>query len=323
MRVIAYEASGPAKKVLKVHEIPDPLPGPGEVRVQIHFSSVNPTDVKRRLTESPGLGAFQVPHHDGSGIIDRVGQGVSSDRLGQTVWVYHGAHKRALGTAADYICIAQDQVIPLPKGISLQLGALIGIPMMTAAHALQLGRDVNGKNVLVTGGAGAVGSAAVSMARSAGAHVTATVSTEKKAGIALEAGAHCVLNYQSHDLAEELKAMGKGLDLVIDVALGSNLPKYTPFLLDRARIVSYSSDGPELMTSVRPLMFSNACLEFFVVFNLDQAQLERAVTSVSEFVAIGIWPVLPVREFSLENCAAAHEFVEEHGLGRALLKIVN
>ncbi len=323
MRVVAYEVNGLAKSVLKVREVPDPQPGPGEVRVRIHFSSVNPTDVKRRFSESPQFGAFQVPHQDGSGVIDRVGQGVSIERVGQTVWVYHGAHRRKLGTAAEYICIAQEQAVSLPTQVPLQVGALISIPMMTAAHALHLGDDLFGKHVLVTGGAGAVGSAAISLARSAGAQVTATVSNGEKATIAQEAGAHLVLNYRSSDLGEELSSLGKGVDLVVDVAIGANLPKYVPYLLDQARIVSYSSDGPELATSVRPLMFANARLEFFVIYNLNQEQLERAVTTVSEAIASGIRPVLPVHEFSLEDCAAAHEFVEGHELGRAVLKVVD
>ena len=321
MRAVAYEASGPFDEVLSIREVPEPIPSDGEVRVLMHYSAVNPTDVKRRLVETPQFGAFQVPHHDGSGVIDQVGPGVSMELLGQRVWVYHGAHGRKFGTAAEYICLAQDQVIPLPDQISLLTAALIGIPMMTAAHALSLCQDLAGKNVLISGGAGAVGSAAISLAKYRCAHVITTVSSTEKALVAEQAGAHVIINHQVENLGAALESQGSKIDLVIDVAIGTYLPSYLPHLANNARIVSYSSDGPELTTSVRPLMFINAGIDFFVVFNLNQSEIQQAVSTVCQALSDGVYPMLPVRTFPLNDCAAAHKYVEDRSLGRAVLHI--
>jgi len=321
MRAVAYEVSGPANEVLAVKEVPEPNPGEGEVRVLMHYSAVNPTDVKRRSVETPQFGPFQIPHHDGSGVIDQIGPGVSMELLGQRVWIYHGAHNRGFGTAAEYICIAQDQVVPLPDQISFLTAALIGIPMMTAAHALSLCQDLEGKNVLISGGAGAVGSAAIRLAKYRGAHVTTTVSSTEKALVAEQAGAHVIIDHQAENLDAALESQGRKIDLVIDVAIGTYLPHYLPYLADRARIVSYSSDGPELTTSVRPLMFVNAGIEFFVVFNLNQSEIQLAVSTVCQALSDRVYPMLPVKTFPLDNCSDAHKFVEDRTLGRAVLQI--
>ena len=319
MRAVSYQEPGSADKVLILGELPDPEPGPGEVRVRVHFSSVNPTDVKRRASENPQHERFQIPHHDGSGIIDRLGLGVSSSRLGQRVWIYHGAHQRAFGTAADYICVPNDQAVELPPNFSLLTGAMIGIPMMTAAHALHLGGDLDGKHVLITGGAGAVGSAAISLAHSFGAHVTTTVSSEFKADVAREAGADFVINYRTTDVGEELKASGMGIDLVVDVALGANIPLYLPYLHNRARIINYSSDGPELAVSVRPLMFANVRMEFFVIFSIGQNEIRHTVEQVCEAITQNVLPILPAHEFAPQQCSQAHRHVENHEFGRAVI----
>ena len=321
MRAVAYDVNGSADQVFSIREIPEPTPSDGEVRVQIHYSAVNPTDVKRRSVEKPQFGEFQVPHHDGSGVIDQIGPGVSMELLGQRVWIYHGAHNRKFGTAAEFICLTQDQVIPIPDEISLLTAALVGIPMMTAAHALSVCQNLEGKNVLISGGAGAVGSAAISLATSRGAHVITTVSSAQKALIAEQNGAHTIINYKSVDLGAALESHGRKIDLAIDVAIGAYLPTYLPHLADRAQIVSYSSDGPELSISVRPLMFINAAINFFVVFNLNQSEIQQAVSTVSEALAQKICATIPVKEFSLDNCAAAHEYVEGRALGRAVLRI--
>jgi len=321
MRAVAYELSGPADQVLFVRDVSAPVPGEGEVRVLMHYSAVNPTDVKRRAVEAPQLGVFQVPHHDGSGVIDQIGPGMSIGLLGQRVWIYHGAHNRMFGTAAEYICLAQDQVVAIPDDVSLLTAALVGIPMMTAAHALSFCQDLKGKNLLILGGAGAVGSAAIRLATSRGAHVITTVSSAQKALIAEQNGAHTIINYKSVDLGAALESHGRKIDLAIDVAIGAYLPTYLPHLADRAQIVSYSSDGPELSISVRPLMFINAAINFFVVFNLNQSEIQQAVSTVSEALAQKICATIPVKEFSLDNCAAAHEYVEGRALGRAVLRI--
>jgi NADPH2:quinone reductase len=307
--------------VLCVENVPECEPGPDDVRIRLHYSAVNPTDVKRRSVEAPALSSMQIPHHDGSGYIDRIGHNVSPDRLGQAVWTFHAAHQRMGGTAAEYVCVPAHQAVPLPPTCDLRDAALIGIPMMTAAHALNLGGDLAHKHVLVTGGAGAVGSAAVSLAKHAGAHVTGMVSSPDKATIALAAGADVVLNYNESDIDSRMAAQAMTWDHVVDVAIGAHLPTYLPFLNDHARVVSYSSDGPELHTSVRPLMFANARLDFFVIYSLPPEQIDQAVTTVTRAIEEGVRPVLPIHVFSLDECADAHEFVEGRGLGRAVVQI--
>jgi NADPH:quinone reductase len=321
MRVVAYRSAGSAREVLGIEEIPDCEPGPDDVRIRLHYSAVNPTDVKRRAVEHPAYGSAQIPHHDGSGYIDRIGINVSPERLGQAVWVYHAAHERMFGTAAEYVCVPSAHAIALPSSMDLMAAALIGIPMMTAAHAVNLGGDLSHQHVLVTGGAGAVGSAAISMAKSKGAHVTALVSSPQKGAIAQAAGADQVLDYHAIDVEAHLSSQDTTYDHVIDVAIGSHLPRYITCLNDQARIVSYSSDGPELHTSVRPLMFRNIRMEFFVIYSLPPAYIQRAVETVSRALEEGVRPVTPTQVFSLDECALAHEFVEDHSLGRAVIDI--
>lgn len=317
MRAIAYQAAGPAHDVLEVLELPDPQPAAGEVRVRIHTSAVNPTDVKRRLAETPPRGPLQVPHQDGSGVIDMVGEAVSSGRIGERVWVYHAAHDRAFGTAAEFVCLPAAQAVPLPDSVTLTDASLVGIPFMTAAHALSLAGDLDGASVLITGGAGAVGSAAISLARHAGAEVTATVSSPVKEQLAQKAGSHRVLRYTSGDWTTQLAE--HAYDAVIDVALGTNLPNYLPYLRRGAHVVSYSSDGNELHTSVRPLMFVNATLHFFVIYLLDAQALDTAVKQVCKALDAGIRPMLPVQHFDVTAGAEAHDFVEKRELGRAAI----
>lgn len=321
MRAVTYHQPGPAAQVLQIQEMTDPMPGPGEVRVVVHYSAVNPTDVKRRQSEAPLFDTFQIPHHDGSGIIDQVGSGVSADRLGERVWFFHAAHNRANGSAAELICVPSAQARPLPEHCSMIDGAMTGIPMMTAAHALQLSGNVSATPVLITGAGGAVGSAAVSLARSNGAHVIACVSSEDKADVARKCGAHDVIIYPAEGLAHALETRGITVQAVIDVAIGRNLPDYQSRLRDKARVVSYSSDAPEVTIPVRPFMFSNATLSFFVIYSLSAEEINQASVLVECALAEETKPQLPVRVFDMEECSNAHEFVESRTLGRAIVRI--
>lgn len=321
MRAALYRKAGPAAEVLELAEIPAPEPAPGEVRVVVHFSGVNPTDVKRRSAEAPITHSHQIPHHDGSGVIDRVGPGVSESRIGERVWTYHAAHQRAHGTAAELICLPAEQAVPMPSGRALADGALIGIPMMTAAHALRLARPRNGQTVLVTGGGGAVGSAAISLARMSGLNVIATVSSPLKAEIAAASGAHEVIDYTTQDLAETLSNRRVELNAVVDVAIGLHMPAYQHHLADNARIVSYSSDAPEAAIAVRPLMFANAHMDFFVIYSLPTQEILQAMDDVSAAFADGLTTSTPITFFDLADCAHAHEHVEDRSIGRAVVRI--
>ena len=320
MRAVAYTEPGSAD-VLELVELPEPDPAPGDVRVAVSYSAVNPTDVKRRQVEPPRFGSLQIPHHDGSGVIDRVGPGVSLDRVGERVWLFNAAHNRAHGTAADFVYLPSEQAVQLPDHCSLLDGATVGIPMMTAAHALRLAQIGEGETVLIPGAGGAVGSAAVTLAHARGVYVIACVSSDEKAQIAQDCGADDVIIYSRENLADGLITRGRSLNAVIDVAIGRNLSDYLPSLHDKACVVSYSSDVPEVNIPVRPLMFSNARLEFFVIYALSEKETEQAKNDVAEALENGVTARLPAQIFDINFCRQAHEHVEARSLGRAVLRI--
>ncbi len=322
MRAVTYTKPGPAGQVLRLSELPDPEPGPGQVRVRICFSGVNPTDWKRRSAEPPKYDGFQVPHQDGSGVVDRVGAGVNPDRLGQSVWVYHSAIGHAYGTAAEFLCIPERQAVPLPSHVSLLQGATLGIPYLTAAHALSFAPSLEGLNILVQGGAGAVGYAAIQLARSENARVVTTVSGDAKAELAGLAGPHVILNYRSSKFLDHLKeASGTGFDLVTEVDLGFNLPTYAEQLALDAHVAAYASDGSAAPIPPRVLMFRNAHLHFFVVYLLQDRQIDNAVAKVQVMLDDGVITALPINEYEFGHVARAHDAVEGGLVGRAVIRI--
>ncbi|MFW5970027.1 MAG: NADPH:quinone reductase, partial [Halofilum sp. (in: g-proteobacteria)] len=224
MRAACYEKTGPAADVFRVEEVPLPEPGPGEVRVAVAFSGVNPSDVKTRSGARGGEPPFPriVPHSDGSGTVDAVGEGVDSGRVGERVWLWNAAWGRPHGTAAEYLVLPAEQAVPLPDGVALETGACLGIPALTAYHAVHCHGGVAGQRVLIAGGAGAVGHSAIQIARAAGAaEIIATVSSGEKASIATAAGADTTIDYRREDVAARIGALtgGTGVDRVIEVAL--------------------------------------------------------------------------------------------------------
>ncbi|NLG54689.1 MAG: zinc-binding dehydrogenase, partial [Rhodococcus sp.] len=229
MRVAAYRELGDAREVLKLREVQAPEPAAGEVRVQINLSGVNPSDWRARRGGRPWAGAeWSIPHSDGVGVIDAVGSGVADSRLGERVWLWNAAWNRSHGTASQYVCLPSRQAVLLPDHVSDEFAAGIGIPYMTAWHCLHVDGPLAGKTVLVTGGAGAVGNAAIQLAKYDGAFVIATVSSPEKARIARAAGADAVVNYRtstdvrtSSEVADDIIAAAPdgNVDLVVDVAL--------------------------------------------------------------------------------------------------------
>lgn len=213
MKAACYERFGPAGEVLQLIELPDPEPAAGEVRVCVHFSGVNPSDVKTRLGLRAPVMPFPriIPHSDGMGVIDAVGAGVPASRLGERVWLWNAAYGRAHGTACGKLCLPQQQAVPLPDAVPDEAGACLGIPALTALHALLLDGGVAGRTVLIAGGAGAVGHYAVQMAGLLGAaRVIASVSTPQKAGLARAAGADEVVFYRSEPLVERVLQLKPG-----------------------------------------------------------------------------------------------------------------
>lgn len=322
MRAAVYQRLGPASEVLNVIDMPNPHPGEGEVRVRLAFSGVNPTDWKSRLLGPAPSWPDQIPNQDGSGIIDETGDGVDRDRIGERVWVFHAAWLRHGGTAANYTCVPAEQAVPLPDHISLEMGASLGIPYITAHGALVGDGPVKGKTVLVTGGAGAVGHAVIELATFFGARVISTVSTEEKGHIASQAGASTVLNYRATDFYEGLAAAAPGgVDRIIDVALGANMKSSLLVLKPHGTIVGYASEAVDPILPVRALMTRNAHLSLLLVYGFTPSQIndaKRDITAALNANGIGL---LPIHLFQLDDVASAHEAVEAGVLGRVLIDV--
>lgn len=327
MRAVAYTQTGPAAEVLKLVDLPRPEPGPGEVRVRLRWSGVNPSDVKSRAGLRTKTLAFTqiVPHSDGAGEIDAVGAGVPAERLGESVWVWNGAWQRPNGTAAQWIALPAAQAVPLPAGVPLEAGACLGIPALTALHAVLAGGRVAGQRVLVAGGAGAVGHYAVQLARRLGAaQVVATVSSDAKAEIALAAGADATIDYKREDVAARARALtgGTGFGRVIEVDAAANLATDLDVLSANGEIVVYGSGAPEIALPFFPSIVKNATLRCFIVYNLAAADRARAIATLTAMLSRGELRHLIAETLPLTACARAHELLESgKAIGNVVLRI--
>ena len=318
MLAAVYRTTG-GPEVLSVEEVPTPEPGPGEVRVRLHVAGVNPTDWKMRTSAQPK--DFQVPGQDGAGEVDAVGAGVDAGRVGERVWVWFAAARgRQWGSAAQWTVVPSRQAVRLPDEVSYDVGAGLGIPAMTAWHCLFADGTLQGRDVLVAGGAGAVGNAAVALARRGGARVLATTSTPDKAELARAAGAHATVDYRASDAAEQVRALAPdGVTRIVEVALGANLELDLAVLAPHGVVSTYADDL--LSTSTRPLMVANATLAFVLVYGVADIDLDAAVTGVSEALAAGDLPALPSTRFPLADVAAAHSAVQARTPGKVLLDL--
>jgi NADPH2:quinone reductase len=325
MLAARYHRTGPARDVLRVEDVERPEPGPGEVLVRLRVAGVNPTDWKSRAGATGGGGELprpQIPGQDGAGVVEAVGEGVDAARVGERVWVFFAAYQRPWGTAAQYTVVPADHAVALAPGASDDLGASLGIPALTAHRCLFADGPVDGRTVLVAGGAGAVGHAAIELAKRAGARVIATVSNDEKARLASEAGAHVVVNYREQGAAERIReAAPDGVDRVVEVALGPNLELDLAVCAPHAAIVTYAADHREATVPVRPLMSANLVLRFVMVYGMPEDALRTAVADVSAAVAEGALTTLPTHRFDLSGIAGAHEAVESGVVGKVVVNI--
>jgi NADPH2:quinone reductase len=324
MRAALYDRHGSTREVLRVENIERPEPGPGEVRVRVEVSGVNPTDWKSRSGATPRpIDEFQIPHHDGAGVIDAVGEGVDPGRIGQRVWLYMAAGGRRWGTAAEWTVVPEHAAVPLPDSASAELGASLGVPAITAHRCLFADGPVEGKAVLVAGGAGAVGHFAIELAKRAGARVIATVSGPQKAELAAKAGADLVVNYREPDAAELIASFAgpEGVDHVVELALGANLQLDLAVVRrPDARIVTYAAESADPVLPVRACMTANVVLRFVLLYGVPPEALRQAARDISAALAEGALAELPVIKFPLDEIAAAHEAVEgEAVVGKVLV----
>jgi len=325
MRAAVYRSTGAAHEVLRVEDVPRPDPGPGEVLVRVRASGVNPTDHKTRAgaTARP-IDEFQVPHQDGAGVIEAVGAGVDPARVGERVWVWLAAFGRRWGTAAEWTVVPARQAVPLPDGVSFELGASLGVPAMTAHRCLFADGPIVGKTVLVAGGAGAVGHYAIELARHAGARVASTVSTPEKAELATKAGADLVVNYRDADAVDQIRAFLSAVDRpvvdrVVEVALGANLGLDLALAGPSTVVVSYAADGKDPVLPVRACMNANVTLRFVLLYGFPAAALDAAVAGVTDALAAGALTELPIHRFPLSEIVAAHQATEGGAVGKVIV----
>ena len=327
MKAIAYTETGPAADVLKLIDLPMPEPGAGEVRVKVQWSGVNPSDVKSRLgLRSKTLAFPQItPHSDGSGVIDAVGAGVPASRVGERVWIWNGQWQRPFGTAAQCIVLPAAQAVPLPDGVAGEAGACLGIPALTALQGVLVGQGVAGRRVLVAGGAGAVGHYAVQFARRLGAaQVVATVSSEAKAKIALDAGADATIDYKRDELPTRAAALtgGKGFDRIIEVDAAVNIVADLAMLAAGGDLAIYGSGAPDIPLPFFPAIVKNATLHCFIVYNLSPADRERALATLQPMLARGELKHNVAAPLPLAECAQAHQLVESgKAVGNVVLRV--
>ncbi len=326
MKAAFYDRLGPAAEVLQLGELPQPEPAPGEVRVRVLWSGVNPSDVKTRMGVRSGMPYPRViPHSDGMGLIDAVGPGVPAQRLGQRVWVWNAARGRPHGTASEWLCLPSEQAVLLPEGVSDEAGACLGIPALTAMHSVLMDGGVAGKTVLVAGGAGAVGHYAVQMASQLGAaRVLATASTPQKAALARAAGADEVIRYKSEPLVERVKALtgGRGVDRIIELDLQANGAADLEMLADFGECVVYGSTGPTVQLPFYPLLAKNIQLRFFLVYSLSPADRARAVATLTRMLARGTLEHHIGVRLPLDEIVRAHEMQERGEVtGNLVLKV--
>ncbi|TCK22181.1 NADPH:quinone reductase [Pseudonocardia endophytica] len=322
MRAAVFRRPGPAAEVLEVVDVPAPEPGAGQVRVRMVTSGVNPTDWKGRagLTSRRPDG-FQVPHHDGAGVVDALGPTVAGLAVGQRVWVYLAAYRNRYGTAAEYAVVPAARVVPLPDSASDDLGACLGVPALTAAHCLGgVPGALEGRTVLVAGGAGAVGHYAIQLAARAGARVAATVSSAEKQALAEKAGAAHVVRYTDGDAADRILELAGPVDRVVEVAPMANLDLDLRVLAPGGTIATYAADET-LTLPGGPLMSANATLVFALLYTLTPEQTDAAVRWTSQALAAGALTALPVTTYPLERVAQAQDAVERGTVGKVVVRL--
>lgn len=339
MRAVVYTESG-SSSVLELVEREAAEPGPGEVRVRIVRAGVNPTDWKFR---AGGMGelAFPeiVPGQDGSGVIDAVGPDVTGFAVGDRVWTMLAQHTRPGGTAQEQVVLPVANVAPLPDAASYDLGAALGVPAVTAHRALTTSEDgpdrlapgaLAGQTVLVAGGAGAVGNAAIQLATWAGATVISTVSNDEKADLARAAGAHHVVNYRKGDAVAAIREIAPaGVDIVVEVAPAQNLRLDLQVIRPRGTIAVYANNGgDEITLSVRETFSTNARFQWVLLYTVGQAALSAAAEDVTAAVAEGALGVgeehgLPLHHYLLERTAEAHAAVEDGAIGKVLIDVAD
>ncbi|HJP69082.1 MAG TPA: NADPH:quinone reductase [Sphingomicrobium sp.] len=326
MRAAFYSEQGSAQAVLRIGDQPTPQPGPGEVLVKLRTSGVNPSDWKVR---KGGFGRGMVaptviPHSDGAGVIDAVGAGATNRKVGERVWIWNGQWRRAFGTAAEYISVPSIQAVPLPDSVGFDEGACLGIPALTAIHAVRAVGAGPGRTVFIVGGAGAVASCAIQIAKARGARVITTVSSDAKAAHARQAGADEIVNYRTEDVGARLKDItgGAGVDSAIEMDLTRNAKHYPEILRPNSIVAIYGMSGLESTLPGLWMMQNSITLRFLFVYTVSEADRRDELAELTALLACGAVKPIIAQRFSLEESPKAHDAVESGGLiGNVIIDI--
>lgn len=319
MKAVWFETFGDAGDVLQYGDRPTPSPQAGEVLVRLHASGPNPSDVKKRAGSFPNLldEGYVIPHSDGAGVIEAVGEGVPSSRVGERVWVYQAQYGRRFGTAADYVAVDSARAPVLPDAAGFEVGACLGIPVMTAHRCVFADGPVEGQTVLVTGGAGRVGFYAIQWAAQAGARVVATASSDEDAATCREAGAHIIVNHREADwpaqLAERLD--GGKVDRVVEVEFGANLEKVLDIIRTGGVIATYSSSQD--MSPTLPfyrMMFMDLTIRLVIVYAMPESAKQQAIADIDAALKAGTLKHRIAKVLPLDQCAKAHRLIEQGAL---------
>src|SRR5215813_6404798 len=324
MQAVYYERNGTAREVLTAGEVQTPHPGSGEVRVKLATSGVNPSDVKSRQGSTRKI-AFSrvVPHSDGAGVIDAVGDGVPKSRIGERVWVWNGQWKRAFGTAAEFIALPDAQAVKLPDSIGFEAGACLGIPAMTAVHAVGLADLSERANLLVSGGAGAVSQYVIQFAKAKGANVITTVSSPEKAKAAREAGADHTIDYKRENVGERVMQITdkRGVDVAIEMDLAANAKLIPNVLRPKGSVIVYGT-GPEAALPAAFCLVNSIRLQFFLVYELAAKEREFAVETIGTALKSGtLLNRVSQPTFPLTDIVTAHEAVERGTIGNVIVTL--
>lgn len=319
MKAILFETFGPASDVLQTRNIDTPSPGPGQVLVKLETSGVNPSDTKKRLGSFPDLvdNGYVIPHSDGAGVIEAVGEGVSASRAGERVWIFNAQFGRRFGTAAEYVAVDSNHAPALPVAADFETGACLGIPVMTAHRCVFADGDVKGQTILITGGAGRVGYYAIQWAALAGARVIATASNADDEAACHDAGAEIVINHRADDWPQQLLSATEGarVDRVIDVEFGANLEKVLDVIRTGGVIATYSSSAdmqPRL--PFYRMMYMDLTIRMVIVYAMPETAKQQAISDIEVALSANKLKHRIAKVLPLSDCAEAHELIEEGNL---------
>jgi NADPH2:quinone reductase len=315
-----FNTFGSAKDVIEIGEQPKPVAGSGEVLVRLYASGVNPSDVKKRAGGFPNLldGGLIIPHSDGAGIIEAVGEGISTDRIDERVWVYQAQYGRRFGTTAEYVALDSSRAAKLPDNISFEVGACLGIPVMTAHRCVFADGDVSGQKILITGGAGRVGYYAIQWAVSAGAFVVATASNDIDRELCLELGASAVVNHREANWGEQVVAAtgGEKVDRVVDVEFGSSLPEVLKCISVGGTIATYSSTVvPQPILPFKKMMFMDLTIRMVIMYAMPEKAKQAAIADIYSLLASDQLQHRVAHVVPFDDLAHSHELIEDGGFG--------